>query len=85
MVAETIFAQKSSQGSDAAIGPHEHMNMNAGSRFMQDGVFFAEFNHQGSASRGNEIRAPNWWMGMASRDTSHGQVTFTSMLSLVAN
>jgi len=25
---------------------------------------------------------PNWWMGMASRDTSHGRFTFTSMFSL---
>jgi hypothetical protein len=58
------------------------MNMNAGWHFMQDAIVFAEFNHQGSPRGGNEFVAPNWWMGMASRGTSHGQFTFTSMLSL---
>ena len=49
---------------------------------MQDGVLFAEFNHQGGPRGGNEFVAPNWWMGMASRSTSRGQLTFTGMLSL---
>ena len=51
---------------------------------MQDGVVFAEFNHQGGPRGGDEFIAPNWWMGMASRDTSHGRLTFTGMLSLEA-
>jgi hypothetical protein len=59
-----------------------NMNMTAGWRFMQDAIVFAEFNHQGSPRGGSEFIVPNWWMGMASRGTSHGQFTFTSMLSL---
>ena len=49
---------------------------------MQDGVLFTEFNHQSGARGGNEIVAPNWWMGMASRTTARGELTFTGMLSL---
>ena len=58
------------------------MNMNPGWQFMQDGIVFAEFNHQGGPRGGNEFVAPNWWMGMATRETSHGRLTFTSMFSL---
>ena len=49
---------------------------------MQDGVVFVEFNHQGGPRGGDEIVAPNWWMGMASRDTAAGRLTFDAMLSL---
>ena len=65
---------------------HEHMQMTMPGdntwKFMQDGILFAEFNHQGGPRGGNELVAPNWWMGMASRNTTHGQFTFTGMLSL---
>jgi hypothetical protein len=63
---------------------HSKMNMpmNDGWQFMQDGVVFAEFNHQGSPRGGNEFVAPNWWMGMATRKTARGQLTLTGMLSL---
>ena len=61
---------------------HMNMNMNAGWHFMQDGVVFAEFNHQGGSRGGDEFIAPNWWMGMASRETSRGRLAFTSMFSL---
>jgi hypothetical protein len=57
------------------------MNM-TGWQFMQDGVLFAECDRQGGARGGDQFLAPNWWMGMASRGTSHGQFTFTGMLSL---
>jgi len=70
----------------AMAGQHEHTQMNVpmstGWMFMQDGIVFAEFNHQGGPRGGNEFVVPNWWMGMASRDTSRGRFTFTSMLSL---
>ena len=70
----------------ANAGQHEHMQMNMptnnGWQFMQDGIVFAEFNHQGGPRGGNEFVAPNWWMGMASRDFSRGRLTFTGMLSL---
>jgi len=66
--------------------PHDHMQMNmpanSGWQFMQDGIVFAEFNHQGGPRGGNEFVVPNWWMGMANRDFSPGRLTFTGMLSL---
>jgi hypothetical protein len=43
---------------------------------------FAEFNHQSGPRGGDELVVPNWWMGMASRKTSRGQLTFIGMLSL---
>jgi hypothetical protein len=65
---------------------HDHttmqMDIATGWQFMQDGVLFAEFNHQSGARGGDEFVVPNWWMGMASRKTSRGQFTFTGMLSL---
>ena len=72
-----LFAQDTS---------HDHMQMNMSPgkswELMQDGVVFAEFNHQGGPRGGDEFVVPNWWMGMASRETSRGRLTFTSMLSL---
>ena len=66
--------------------PADHMQMsmpmNTGWEFMQDGVVFAEFNHQSGSRGGDEFVAPNWWMGMASRKTAHGDFTFTGMFSL---
>ena len=61
-----------------------HMNMNMAEpwQFMQDGVLFAGFNHQGSPRGGDEGVAPNWWMGMASRNTTAGHFTLTAMFSL---
>jgi hypothetical protein len=65
---------------------HDHMQMampmNDGWQLMQDGIVFAEFNHQGGPRGGDEFVVPNWWMGMATRKTSRGQLTFTGMLSL---
>jgi hypothetical protein len=50
--------------------------------FMSDAVVNAMFNHQGGPRGANEFRAPNWWMGMASRAAGSGRLTFTAMLSL---
>jgi len=65
---------------------HQHMHMSAGStwQLMQDGTLFVELNHQPSARGGDELVAPNWWMGMAMRNTSHGRLMLTSMFSLDA-
>ena len=67
-------------------GQHDHMQMsmpmNDGWQLMQDGIVFVELNHQGGPRGGKELVVPNWWMGMATRDTSRGQLTFTGMLSL---
>jgi hypothetical protein len=72
--------------SGASAGQHDHMQMSMpmdeGWQLMQDGIVFAEFNHQGGPRGGSEFVVPNWWMGMASRKTSRGQLTFTGMLSL---
>src|SRR3954469_287263 len=82
------FAQTAAPSGDAATGggQHDHtqmsMPMNDGWQLMQDGILFAQFNHQGGPRGGNELLVPNWWMGMASRRTAHGQLTFTGMLSL---
>src|SRR5258708_14455845 len=58
------------------------MPMNTHWTFMQDGVLFAEFDRQGGPRGGHQFIAPNWWMGMATRETSHGRVTFNGMFSL---
>ncbi len=50
--------------------------------FMNDAVVNAMFNHQGGPRGADEFRAPNWWMGMASRAAGSGRLTFTAMLSL---
>jgi hypothetical protein len=49
---------------------------------MQDGIVFAAFNHQGGPRGGDQFFAPNWWMGMASRNTTKGRVTLNAMFSL---
>jgi len=68
--------------------PHDHTQMQhdtpATWHLMQDGVVYAEFNHQGGPRGGDEFVAPNWWMGMATRAVRKSQLTFTAMLSLDA-
>lgn len=87
-VSSVALAQPAASSSDAGAseGQHEHMQMNMPMnnawQFMQDGIAFAEFNHQGGPRGGDEIVAPNWWMGMATRDTPRGRLTFNAMLSL---
>ena len=82
----TARAQGTARPPDAAAsdGQHEQMQMpmNNGWQFMQGGIVFAEFNDQGGPRGGSEFVAPNWWMGMASRATSRGQLTFAGMFSL---
>jgi hypothetical protein len=73
------------QVSDPPVEQHAHHDMASmeGSwLFMQDGVAFAIFNHQGGPRGGDEFRVPNWWMGMASKKAGRSQLTFTAMLSL---
>jgi hypothetical protein len=87
-VSSRAFAQNPPPPPDtgASAGQHDHMQMNMpmnrGWQLMQDGIVFAEFNHQGGPRGGDEFVVPNWWMGMATRKTSRGQLTFTGMLSL---
>src|SRR5215471_10154395 len=53
-------------------------------QLMQDGIVFAGVDHQGGPRGGDQLVAPNWWMGMASRDLSRGRLTLTAMFSLDA-
>jgi len=50
--------------------------------FMQDGVAFLTFNHQGGPRGGDEFGSQNWWMGMLQRPARGGTLTFNLMLSL---
>jgi hypothetical protein len=50
--------------------------------FMQDGVVFGLVNHQGGNRGGDEVRVPNWWMGMATKKIGRSQVTLSSMFSV---
>jgi hypothetical protein len=83
-----IVASGSAAGAGQEPAPHEHtmpMPMPADENawmFMQDGVVWGLVNHQGSARGGDEVRVPNWWMGMATRKTGRSQWTLTSMFSL---
>lgn len=73
------------QAEPAAQPPsHEHMDMDMedGWQFMQDGVLFGIGNHQGGPRGGNEVTAPNWWMGMTSRSLGASRLTFNTMFSL---
>jgi hypothetical protein len=58
------------------------MPMDAGWHFMTDGRFIAEFNHQGGRRGGDELVAPNWWMGMVGKNTARWSLTFSGMFSL---
>ena len=53
-------------------------------QFMQDGVVFTVFNHQGGPRGTNEFCAPNWWMGMESREVGSSNLRFNNMFSLDA-
>ena len=70
------------RSAEAQVAGHEMMESGGGWHFMQDGLVFLEFNSQGSERGGKEFVAPNWWMGMASRETGHGTVTLNGMFSL---
>ena len=70
------------------VHDHAHMQMAMpehapeGWQMMTDGVISAAITHQGGPRGGDGVYAPNWWMGMASRSTAHGEFSFSGMLSL---
>ena len=69
----------------SAYAQHEHHTASQPSStwtFMQDGVLYGLYNHQGGPRGGDEFRVPNWWMGMWSRPTGKSQLTLTTMFSL---
>jgi hypothetical protein len=49
---------------------------------MQDAVVYGLFNHQGGMRGGDELRVPNWWMGMFNRKVGSSDLTINTMLSL---
>jgi len=49
---------------------------------MQDANAFLMFNRQGSPRGEREVKAPNWWMGMAQKKMGKGQLTLNLMMSL---
>jgi hypothetical protein len=61
---------------------HQHGAMGPGWHFMQDAALFVMFNDQGSSRGETELKAPNWWMGMAQRTVGRGTLTINLMLSL---
>lgn len=88
--ASLSVAQEPSQKDQPPEHVHdmEHMDMPmdmSGSsqwHLMQDGVLSVMANHQGGSRGGDELKAPNWWMGMATRSTGRGTLTLTGMFSL---
>ena len=86
VLSASAHAQETDTAAHSAGGDHGQMSMDmpatSGWQFMQDGILFTEYNHQGGPRGGDEFKAPNWWMGMASRNSSHGRLTFTGMFSL---
>ena len=51
---------------------------------MQDAIAFGLFNHQGGPRGGDELRVPNWWMGMFSRKVKSSDLAINTMFSLDA-
>jgi hypothetical protein len=78
---QTLSTVDSSDGS-ASQSQQMQMTMGSGWQFMQDGVLFGVFNHQGGEHGSNGFTAPNWWMGMATRKVGTSQVTLNGMFSL---
>lgn len=76
-------------GSSIVVSAQEHQHQHPADQdresawmFMHDGVIFGLFNHQGGPRGGDELKAPNWWMEMASRRIGRGRLTLTGMFSL---
>ena len=83
LFAATVSGQSPASNEDLAAQPdHPQMNMGNGWQVMQDGVLFGMFNHQGGSRGADEFKAPNWWMGMASRKVGSSQLTLNGMFSL---
>ena len=68
-----------------AQDPHAGMHHDQpaqGWQVMQDGAVFLMFNDQGGPRGETEVKAPNWWMGMARHSAGRGSLTLNLMLSL---
>ena len=67
---------------DPHAGMHHDQPMQ-GWQFMQDGAIFLMFNAQGGPRGETEMKAPNWWMGMARHAAGRASLTLNLMLSLI--
>ena len=80
-----LFAAFALVAATTAAQDPQHMDMDmgggAGWQISHDGVAFLLFNHQGRRRGGTDVRAPNWWMVMASHPARKGTVRFNLMLS----
>jgi hypothetical protein len=77
----TSPARADQSASDPHAGMHHDQAVH-GWQFMQDGALFLMFNAQGGPRGETEIKAPNWWMGMARHSAGRGSLTLNLMLSL---
>ena len=88
LAAALLLGVPAAWAQDPAPPEHQHdmsqMDMSTPGAWhrMQDGSLSLLFNRQGGERGGNEFKAPNWWMGMASRKAVGGDLTLTGMLSL---
>src|SRR5262245_40350006 len=67
---------------EAQMTGHDMSRSGAGCRSMDGRAVFLEFSDQGADRGGQEFVAPNWWMGMASKQTGRGLVTLNGMFSV---
>jgi hypothetical protein len=68
-----------------AVFPHAvsaQSTESGGWHVMQDAAVYGLFNHQGGPRGGDELRVPNWWMGMFGRKVGSSNLTINTMLSL---
>jgi hypothetical protein len=80
-------AISASAQTQAVPPPHDHAQMqrdmaSGAWHVMQDGQLLGMFNQQGGPRGASEFKAPNWWMGMASRQLGVGQLQVNGMFSL---
>lgn len=87
-----MTAERSGMGGDTGA-PTQSSNDQEGSRsqtttnptgwqFLQDGVAFGLFNHQGGPRGDDEFKVPNWWMGVLTRRVGSSRLTLNGMFSL---
>ena len=69
----------------AVVFPHAasaQATESGGWHVMQDAVVYGLFNHQGGPRGGDELRVPNWWMGVFEQKVKSSNLTINTMLSL---
>jgi hypothetical protein len=81
MLAMRAVALAAQGAQDPHAGMH-HDHPTQGWQVMEDGAIFLMFNNQGGPRGETEVKAPNWWMGMARHAAGRGSLTLNLMLSL---